>query len=132
MCRPVSKINQTINCHFLKSMRNAYWAARERKRGNEATTADQCYACNKFFVDRKSLERHLNVCEYMSGIAYKFENQSMQIFFDNIKFMGDLPFSIYFDFQTTLGKKIYNFDEESTFSLVSYPFVVAFHPPLNI
>ena len=107
-------------------MRNAYWAARERKRGNEATTADQ------FFVDRKSLERHLNVCEYMSGIAYKFENQSMQIFFDNIKFMGDLPFSIYFDFQTTLGKKIYNFDEESTFYLVSYPFVVAFHPPLNI
>ena len=27
-------------------------------------------------------------------------------FFDNVKFMGDLPFSIYFDFETTSGKKV--------------------------
>ena len=52
MYRPVSKINQTINCYFSKSMRKAYRAVRERERGNEMTTADQCYACNKFFVKR--------------------------------------------------------------------------------
>ena len=27
----------------------------------------------------------------MPGLVYKFENQSIQTFFDNVKFMGDLP-----------------------------------------
>ena len=45
-----------------------------------------------------------------------------------MKFMGDPPFSIYFDFEATSGKKIYNFNENSFLYLVSYSFVVAFHP----
>ena len=49
-----------------------------------------------------------------------------------MKFMGDLPFSIYFDFETTSEKKIYNFDKDSTLYPVSYAFVVPFHPNLNI
>ena len=36
----------------------------------------------------------------------KFENQNIQTFVDNKKFMGDVPFSIYFDFETTAGNKI--------------------------
>ena len=47
----------------------------------------------------------MNVCGYFPGIVYKFENQNIQSFFDNTKFMRDLPFSIYFDLQTTTGKK---------------------------
>ena len=46
--------------------------------------------------------------------------------------MGDLPFPIYFDFETTSGKKIYNFEEDCSLYLVSYSFVVAFHPCLNL
>ena len=68
----------------------------------------------------------------MAGIKYKFENQNVQTFFNNMKFMGDLPFFIYFDFETTSGKKIYNFDQESNLYPVSYAFVVVFHPDLNI
>ena len=49
-----------------------------------------------------------------------------------MKSMEDLPFSIYFDFETTSGKKIYNFDEDSSLYPVSYAFAVAFHPDLNI
>ena len=45
--------------------------------------------------------------------------------------MGDVPFSIYFDLETTTGKKVYNFDEDATLYPVSYAFVVAFHPSLN-
>ena len=41
----------------------------------------------------------------MPGIIYKFENQNIQTFFDNMKLMGDLPFAMYFDFEATLGKK---------------------------
>ena len=68
----------------------------------------------------------------MTGIIYKFENQNIQTIFDNMKFMGDLPFSIQFDFETASGKKIYNFDEDSTLYPVSYAFVATFHPNLNI
>ena len=45
--------------------------------------------------------------------------------------MGRLPFSIYFHFETTSAKKIYNFDEDATLYLVSYALVVAFHLSLN-
>ena len=67
----------------------------------------------------------------MPGIICKFENQNVQTFFDNMTFMGDLPFSIYFDSETNSGKKIYNFDEDSTLYSVSYAFVVAFHSDVN-
>ena len=53
-------------------------------------------------------------------------------FFDNMKFMGDLPFTIYFDLEAATGKKVYNFDEDATLYPVSYAFVIAFHPSLNI
>ena len=46
--------------------------------------------------------------------------------------MGDVPFSIYFDFETTCGKKVYNFDKDVTLYPVSYAFVVAFHLSLNL
>ena len=49
-----------------------------------------------------------------------------------MKFMGDLSFSIYFDLETTTGKKVYNFEEDATLYPVSYAFVIAFHPSLNI
>ena len=74
----------------------------------------------------------MNVCGHFLGIVYKFENQNIQTFFDNMKFMGDLPFSIYFDLETTTDKKVYNFDEGATLYPVPYAFVIAFHPSLNI
>ena len=49
-----------------------------------------------------------------------------------MKFMGDFPFSIYFDLGTTTGKKVYNFDEDATLYPVFYAFLIAFHPLLNI
>ena len=48
----------------------------------------------------------MNLCGSMIGILNKFENQNIQTFVDNKKFMGDVPFSIYFDFETTAGNKI--------------------------
>ena len=34
----------------------------------------------------------------MPEIIYKFENQNIQNLLDNMKYMGELPFCIYFDF----------------------------------
>ena len=93
------------------SMRNAYWVvSNQTKNSSSIATADHCCGCNKFFIERKSLERH----GHFPKIVYEFENQNIQTFFDNTKFMGDLLFFIYFDLETTTGKKVYNFDEDVT------------------
>ena len=74
----------------------------------------------------------MNVCGHLPGIVFRFENQNIQTFLDNMKFMVDFPFLIYFDLKTTTGKKVFNFDEDATLYPVSYAFVVAFYPFLNI
>ena len=115
------------------SIRNAYEVVSNKTKNSLfLTTADQCYGCNKLFIKRKSLERSMNVCGRFPGIVYNFENQNIQTIFDNMKLMGDLPFTIYFDLEATTGKKVYNFDEDATWYPVSYAFVIAFHPSLNI
>ena len=114
-------------------MRNAYRVVSNKTKNSlSIMTADQCYGCNKFFIERKSLERHINVRGHFPGIVYIIENQNIQTFTDNIKLMGDLPFSICFDLETTTGKKVYNFDKNATLYPVSYAFVIALHPSLNI
>ena len=95
-------------------------------------TADQCYGCNKFFAKKKNLERHLKVCGSMSGIIEKFENQNILSFGDNVRFMGEPPFAVYFDLETTSGKKIYEFHQEVEMYPVSYAFVIVFNPYLKL
>ena len=54
--KPVSKINQIINCYFTPLTRNTHRVVYGKN--NVSTIADQCFDCNKFFIERKSLERH--------------------------------------------------------------------------
>ena len=97
-------------------MRNTYRVVSNKTKDSVSiTTAGQCYGCKKIFIQRKCLERHMNVCGHFPGIVYKFENRNIQTFFDNMKFMGDLPFFIHCDLETTTGKRVYNFDEDTTF-----------------
>ena len=60
------------------------------------------------------------------------KTKTYKTLFDNIKFMKDLLFSIYFDFETIPGKNICNFDEDNILYPVSHAFVVIFHLDLNI
>ena len=48
----------------------------------------------------------------MPGLIYKFKNQNISTFDGNVKFMGDLPFSIYFDLETTCRKKSMKFRKQ--------------------
>ena len=43
------------------------------------------------------MQPHVGYCE-------KFENQNIISFEDNVKFMGEVHFVIYFDFETTRDK----------------------------
>ena len=49
----------------------------------------------------------------MPQMRYKFNNQNVQAFEDNFNFMGEVPFSVYFDFETTCGKKYFEFNNET-------------------
>ena len=63
-------------------MKNTYRAVSDLKKiGKESTVAEQFYVCNKFFIRNFFLKRHLNICDHMPGIIYKFENQKVQTFF---------------------------------------------------
>ena len=67
--KPISNLKQKINCYFSTSRRNAYRVNSEQENDqNRASTAKQCFACNKFFIERKSLERHLKICGRTPGI----------------------------------------------------------------
>ena len=48
--KPVTKINQTINCYLSKLMRNSYRVLSNLKKDKDVTSADQCFPCNKYFI----------------------------------------------------------------------------------
>ena len=46
-------------------------------------------------------KKHLPISAAREGITYVFDNGQIIIFQDNFKYLGDIPFSVYFDFETT-------------------------------
>ena len=60
----------------------------------------------KFLFIKKSLGKHLNACRDMPEIIYKLENKNIQTFFDNIKFMGDLPFQFILTLKQPQARKL--------------------------
>ena len=53
-------------------------------------------------------------------------------FEDNIKYQGDVPFSLYADFETTAPTSDYLCPENDEMFSVSYAIVIAWHPKLNL
>ena len=53
-------------------------------------------------------------------------------FEDNIKYQGDVPFSLYADFETTAPTSDYLCPENDVMFSVSYAIVIAWHPKLNL
>ena len=73
-------------------------------------------------------------CSKIPGITYKFQNEHLPSLEENFKLLGDLPFTVYFDLETTCGKKLC---EDFTDPLrkmypVSYCFIIAFNPSLYL
>ena len=47
------------------------------------------------------MQTHLSICAAKRGITCSFDNNQIIDYQDNYKYMGDLHFSVYFDFETT-------------------------------
>ena len=127
---PTKNIEILPVCYYAVDISNAYTALySEGEKIRTALTLYECYYCNKFFRRKRKAENHLKVCNGKPGIVYNFCSQTLTSFEDNFKSRGDVPFTIYFDFETTSPT---NADwlnpEDKKMFVVSYVIVVAFHP----
>ena len=89
----------------------------------------QCYYCHHHFAKSKEkMQTHLSICAAKEGITYSFDNNQIIDYQDNYKYMGDLPFSVYFDFEATTGNAVF-FD--SKMFVMSNCLIFSFNSALN-
>ena len=75
------------------------------------------------------MKKHLYVCSVKEGITYAFENSQILNYQDSFNYLGDLPFTVYFDFETTTGNcPFFN----SAMYVMSYCQIYSFHPSLGL
>ena len=71
-----------------------------------------------------------------TGVVYSFNNQHLTTFKDNFKLMGDQPFNVYFDLETTCSKHkcVFDLDEDhlTDMYVVSYCFIVTSHKSYSL
>ena len=53
------------------------------------------------------MKKHRLVCTAKEGITYSFDNGQILDYQENFKYQGDLPFFVYFDFETTTGNAVF-------------------------
>ena len=99
------------------------------KKNARAMLVYECYYCNKFFRSKPKKDNHLKICSGKPGVVYNFCSRTITTFEENYKLKGDVPFAIYFDFETTAPTDSAFLDpEQMEMYVVSYVMIVAFHP----
>ena len=82
----------------------------------------QYHYCENFCAKNdEAMKKHFSICAAREGITYAFDNG--QITFQD---KGDLPFTVYFDFETTTTGGSLFFDPKMF--VVSYCQIYSFHP----
>ena len=75
------------------------------------------------------MKRYLSICTAKEGITCSFDNGQILDYQDNFKYLGDVSFTVYFDFETTSRHAVF-FD--TVMYAVSYCQIYTFHPELNL
>ena len=70
------------------------------------------------------MQKYLSICAAKEGITYS----QIIDYQDNFKYIGDLPFAVYFDFETTTEDAVF-FD--SKIFIISYCMIFSFNEALN-
>ena len=107
----VKRLHEVIECYFTNEINQAYILRfQDYKNGVlHSSTGFVSYYCNEYCTSKKVFEKHLRVCAKKPRVVYSFNNQHLTTFEDNFKLMGDQPFSVYFDLETTCGKEKFVF-----------------------
>ena len=135
---PVKRLDEIIECYFTNEI-NCAFIIRYKDSANDklySTSGFVCYYCNNYCISNKIFEKHLRVCAKKTGVVYSFNNRHLTTFEDNFKLMGDQPFSVNFDLETTCGKDMFVFDLHedhlTDMYVVSYCFIVCFHKSYSL
>ena len=114
---PVGNENELLIHYFTGNIHLAYRSYVNKKvKGEDKIsnlTARQC---------------HYFVCVAKEGIVYTFENGKIISFQDNFRYLGDVPFTVYFDFETTTGDVVLLCPK---IFFVSYFQIYSVHPSLK-
>ena len=54
----------------------------------------------KVFYNRRQTKKHIKNCSGVPGAIYNFNTKSLISLQDNLNSKGDIPFVMYFDFET--------------------------------
>ena len=72
------------------------------------------------------MKKHFTICAAREGITHSFDNGQIITFQDNFKYLGDVPFTVYFDFETTTGDSVFFLSENVHCELLSNLFISSF------
>ena len=115
-------------CYYSNDIAKAYTNFYSVKNKNKhGFSCYECYYCRNFFLRQERQKRHMENCSGVPGVIYNFNTQSLISFEDNFHAKGDLPFVIYFNFETTTPTDNCFDPEQKTIAVVSYVMIVAFH-----
>ena len=123
-----------VVCNFTNHIHTAYKSYigrfdKEKERISNRKIR-QCHYCQNYFAkNKRAMQKHLSICAAKEGITYSFDNGQIIDYQDNFKYQGNVPFSVYFDFETNIGDSVF-FD--SKMYVVSYCQIYAFHPASNL
>ena len=70
-------------------------------------------------------------CSGKSVVVYNFNNQCLISYQDNLQNKGNVPFTIYFDFETAPTDNSLDPEQKKMFA-VSCVMIVSFHPSLKL
>ena len=100
--KPTKNREISVPCYFTqgisKAYHNFYSVGDKTKHGFGSY---ECYYCRKFFLRQDRHKRHVENYAGIPGIVYNFKTKNLITFQDNFDAKGDLPFVMYFDFETT-------------------------------
>ena len=131
---PTIDLKKAVFCYFCPQKHLAFRTGVEKFRKGEKymhhAGARQCHYCNNYFVkSEEKMNHNLSVFAATAGVTYSFDNGKIIDYQGNYKFIEDVPFSIYFDFETTTGSVVF-FDAKMY--VVSCCIIAAFHNKLDL
>ena len=130
--KPVKHPNNPILCFTTNDISKAYCAIISQKgKITRSGNACECFYCFCYFLRQDRWKKHINICTGIPGIVYNFNNQNLVTYEDNLKYKGDIPMTIYFDFETTVPTDSCYDPEQKEMFVISYIMMLCFHPRLD-
>ena len=131
---PTLNEKNPIVCFFASDVSHALNSKIEKmkngKRELQFKKAQQCHYCINYFVKSfEKMQKHLSCCSGKAGFTFSFDNGKVIDYQDHFSSLRDVPFSLYYDFETTAGNTVF-FDAKMY--VVSYRMIIAFHQDLKI